>query len=96
MDVVSTIESKQNESVCLISICYFRNASPISIYNLVLYWTGNNILARVSSIQSVINLHYIPKKYPHLCLTKIATQYQDMDMFNLRLISICNRIACHN
>ena len=43
--------------------CYFRNTYPSSISNLVLYWSGNNILSRVNLIQLGINLQYITKKY---------------------------------
>ena len=42
----------------------YLNTSPIIINNLVVYpdlnWAGNNIHAWVDSIQSVINLQYIP------------------------------------
>ena len=61
MDAVATKESNNNEAGCIITLCYFRNTSPISISNLVLYWAGNNILDGVNLIQSVINLQYIPK-----------------------------------
>ena len=36
---------------------------PIWFYIPVMYWAGNNILARVNSIQSGINLKCIPKTY---------------------------------
>ena len=53
-------EYNNSEAGCLITLCYFRNTSPIIISNLVLYWAGNNILAGVYSIQSEIKLKWIP------------------------------------
>ena len=51
MDEVSIKESKYSESSCLIILCYFRNTSPDINSNLVMYWSGNNILLGVDSIQ---------------------------------------------
>ena len=48
-----------SEVGCLITPCYFRNDSPIIIYNLVLYWAGTSSLDGVDSIQSIINLYWI-------------------------------------
>ena len=53
-------KKKTSEACCLITPYNFRNTSPNSIPNLVPYWTENNILAWVDSIQSGINLQYIP------------------------------------
>ena len=57
-------ESNNSESGCLISLFCFRNTSPISISNLVLYYVGNKILDGVDSIKSGINLQWIPTP-PH-------------------------------
>ena len=55
--------------IFLITLCYFRNHSPSSILNLVLYWAGNNIMVGVDSIQSGIKLQWIPTKNTSLNLT---------------------------
>ena len=59
LDAVGIKESNNNWAGCLINICYFRNTSPSSISNLVLYWVGNYITSGVDSIQSGINLQWI-------------------------------------
>ena len=56
MDAVAIKESKYIEDGFLITLCYFRNTSPSSILNLVLYGAGNNILDGVNLIRSGINL----------------------------------------
>ena len=57
MDKVEIKESKYSETCCLINLSYFRNDSPSSISNLVLYYVVKNIMYGVDSIQTGINLH---------------------------------------
>ena len=73
MDAVAIKESNNSENGCLITLCYFRNNSPISISNLVMYWTENNLLAGVDSIQSGIKLQYISTPSCLLSKCTIAT-----------------------
>ena len=68
MYVVSIKEYNNSKAGLLITLLYFIKNSPISIYNLVSYWSGNKILSRVDSIQSVINLHIIPIQVHRLYL----------------------------
>ena len=59
LDAVSIKESNNSEAGCLITLFYFRNTSPMCISNLLLYWSGYNIMDVVNSIQSVISLQWI-------------------------------------
>ena len=81
MYTVSAKESNNSDSVCLITLCYFRNTSPNSISNLVMYWAGNNILSGVDLIQPGINLQWIPihnlsfyiySKFIHCFIVKVV------------------------
>ena len=58
-DAVAIKESKYSEAGCLITLCYFQNNSPGSIFSLVCYWAVNSILYRVNLIHSGINLQCI-------------------------------------
>ena len=60
-DTVTTKEYRYSEAGCLIPLCYFNKIYPSIISNLVRYWAVNNIMAVLYSIQSGINLQWIPK-----------------------------------
>ena len=67
-DAVAIKNPYNSDDGCLITLRCFINTFWSSILNLVLYWVGNNIMDVVDSIQSEINLHWIPtystKTYP--------------------------------
>ena len=59
LDAFGIKKYNKSDASFLINICYYKNTSS-SIYNLVLYWAGNNILSGAYLIQSGINLQCIP------------------------------------
>ena len=60
MDAVAIKQSNNSDDFCLVTICYFRNTFPGSIFSLVLYLAGNNILDGIDLIQLGIDLQWIP------------------------------------
>ena len=55
-DAAAIKEYKYSEAGFLITLCYLRNTSTISILGLVCYWAVNINLAGVYFIHSGINL----------------------------------------